>query len=95
MRILGGKKSPWVAALTKNDSFTLLKQIRHKLFSTDRKLQQNLFYGATYPLWAGYSVSYYLVKDFLKNRDNNNLKELVTFGSRSKEFRKFLRENIL
>lgn len=49
--------------LSKEEALKIFNDVKDKLNRTD--LNSELFYGTgKYPLWAGYSVGYYLVKDF-------------------------------
>lgn len=65
---VGGRLSPWSRALTFRGSKKLFLKLKGPLKSKSAKLYQSVFFGSgNYPLWAGYSVGYYLVKSFLGN----------------------------
>ena len=70
--VVGGKVAPWSKALNKKQILIELKKIQSILNSIDRKIYTELFYGSKkFKRWTGYSIGYFLVKEFLKK--NNNL----------------------
>ena len=89
--IFPGHKSKWTKALSKKESKRIFNEIRLILKENNFKEYSEIFYGTgKYPLWAGYSIGYYLVKDYLKKHkkiDWNKLlredpkKILLTFTS--------------
>lgn len=77
-RFIDGKKSNWIKALSNEDSKKLLLKIRLKLDKKDHNLYNELFYGTgKYPLWTGYTIGYYLIKEYLKKQKEINWEELL------------------
>ena len=71
------EKSPWVKSVSKGDSVKIFNNIKSKLGSRDVNLYSQIFFGTgKYPLWAGYSIGYYLIKSYIK-LNNLNWKELL------------------
>jgi len=67
-------------ALNKTQSKKLLRKLQKKdlLYSTSRKLYYSVFFeGKKYPLWAGYSIGYQIVKGFLKKNKNLTWEEII------------------
>jgi len=74
-----GNKSMLGAALAEKEAKRIFHEIHSKLDSDDSPTRKEIFYGAgKYPMWAGYSIGYYIVGSFLKGQDkidwNNILK---------------------
>jgi len=65
--ILKNKPSQWSISLTKKDSFKILKEIEPLLHSKDHHLHKEILFGNTkYKRWTGYSIGYWLIKEFRK-----------------------------
>ncbi len=61
----------WAGALSKEEALYLLKKIKNTLESRDQKvIKEFLFGNGKYERWTGYSVGYWLVKEFIKNNPN-------------------------
>lgn len=84
-----------IDAVSKEDSMSYFKEFKGKLGSTDFNFYMEVFYGVgKYPPWLGYSLGYYLIKEYLENLgklDWNSLLRLnpkqiapLIFGSTSK-----------
>jgi len=77
-KFIDRKKSNWVSVLSEEDSKKLLEEIKPKLNEKDYELYNELFFGTgKYPLWAGYSLGYYIVKKYLKKHKDVNWKKLL------------------
>lgn len=64
------EKSPWVESVSKEDSIKIFNDIKSKLGSRDVNLYSQIFFGTgKYPLWAGYSIGYYLIKNYIKSKN--------------------------
>ncbi|PIS41343.1 MAG: hypothetical protein COT25_03600 [Candidatus Kerfeldbacteria bacterium CG08_land_8_20_14_0_20_42_7] len=76
-KTVGGKKAPWVKAISQKKSEQLLKRIKPKLKSKDPAWYGKIFLGQSksYPLWSGYAIGYYIIEKMLKN--GVNLLELI------------------
>lgn len=60
------KRKKWTEVLSKKDSVKLFLELKSDLLTYDENLSRDLFYGTgKFPLWAGYSIGYYLVEIFL------------------------------
>lgn len=76
--VIGGAKSPWIEALSKEKSLTLYSKLGNRLDSTSYEDYKNLFFGNTeYKRWSGYSIGYYLIKEFRMNHPNMSWAELM------------------
>ena len=76
--IVGGDKSKWSNAITRNEAVKLLKELKAKFGIKDQNLWQEVFFGGgTYPHWAGYSTGYYLVEDYLKKQKQINWEKII------------------
>lgn len=71
--VVGGGRAPWAQALTEDEAKKILGEIRGLLDSDDNKVRREIFYGAgRYPLWAGYSIGYYIADSFLKSQESTD-----------------------
>lgn len=71
--VVGGTRAPWSSALTEKEAKKILIKLKHKLSSRSIKLHGEVFYvGKKYPHWAGYSIGYYIVKNYLVNTRNTD-----------------------
>jgi uncharacterized protein YjaZ len=76
--VIGGERAPWTLALTKKEAFDLLCKIENILKIRDSNIWQDLFFGGNkYPKWAGYSIGYYLIRDYLKKQKEINWKFIL------------------
>ncbi len=65
--IVPGKKSAWVKAVPKSELPKYFEEIRSKLFSKDKKIIDEVFFGTgRYPLWLGYSLGYWIANKYFK-----------------------------
>lgn len=65
--------SPWANSLDEKVAKETFKRIKPILNSTSRKVYYSVFFeNKKFPLWAGYAVGYWLVKNF--RRKNRNVK---------------------
>lgn len=70
-KVIGGKKAPWSLALNKESAKKIFSKIKKFLNSKNTKLYYSLFFGnKEYPIWAGYSLGYQIIKSFLENNPN-------------------------
>lgn len=66
-RKVGGTRAAWSTAIKKEKAKIIFKKVKKKLDSEKVNTYSEIFYGrGKYPLWAGYSIGYYLVGDYLK-----------------------------
>ncbi len=78
-----GKKSAIVESITKEKAMEIFEEIKPHLNEETEELHRELFYGTgRYPLWAGYSIGYYLLEKYLKS---HNLDVLDIIFKSSKE----------
>ncbi len=74
--------SKWAGALNKDEAFKVLKESEGILESRDKKvIGEFLFGNDRYKRWTGYSVGYWLVKEFLKNNINVPWTEIMKMDS--------------
>ncbi len=77
-RFIGGKKSPWTSAISRRDSKKIFDELIPLLDSDNQDIYTGLFFGSKkYPLWAGYTIAYYLIEDYLKNLKEVDWKKVL------------------
>jgi len=70
--------SKWAGALNKDEAFEILKELKDILESRDQKvIKEFLFGNDKYQRWTGYSVGYWLVKEFINRNKNLSWDELM------------------
>jgi uncharacterized protein YjaZ len=56
----------------------IFSEIKSRLNMVDDKLYQELFFGGgRYPLWSGYAIGYYIVKNYLKKSKLKDWNEII------------------
>jgi len=83
-QLLGGKQAPWAIALTKKEAFDALYLMNKETVSTrDRDLIRDVLFGNDkYQKWTGYSIGYWLVKEFIKDNPSLSWDEIMKMSSR-------------
>jgi uncharacterized protein YjaZ len=70
--LVSGGKTPWITAISKKEAKDIFNEIKDKIGYQNRKLSKDLFFGTgKYPLWAGYTIGYHLVEEYLKKTKKN------------------------
>ncbi|MBI2475823.1 MAG: hypothetical protein HYV67_01095 [Candidatus Taylorbacteria bacterium] len=73
-----GYISPWTKTLTIDDCHKYLAQIRKKLKSKNHDDYRDVFFkNKMYPLWAGYSIGYQIVRFYRQKNKNITWNELL------------------
>lgn len=69
----------WAGALEKEEAFQILKDLdKNTLESKDQKvIKEFLFGNSKYKKWSGYSIGYWLVKEFINKNRNISWDELM------------------
>jgi len=68
----------WAGALSKDEALDVLKKSQDILKSRDKRIiKEFLFDNYKYKRWTGYSVGYWLVKEFIKNNPNLSWNEIM------------------
>jgi len=63
------RRMPWTQAISREDSIKIFRGIRQLLNKEDYKIHGELFFGeGKYPNWTGYTIGYYLVKEYLNKK---------------------------
>jgi uncharacterized protein YjaZ len=76
--VLKTKPMPWAIALSKKKAFEILKEIYPKLNSKDEKIHQSVLFGnKNYKRWTGYSIGYWLVKEFKNKNRKFSWEEII------------------
>lgn len=76
--VLKTESAPWAIALSKQKAFKILKEIYPNLNSKDIKVHQTVLFGNDkYERWTGYSVGYWLVKEFRKMNQKLSWEEIM------------------
>ncbi len=75
--------SKWAGALTKDQAFDVLKESKDILESRDQKvIKEFLFGNDKYQRWTGYSVGYWLVKNYIERNPELSWDEIMKRDSR-------------
>ena len=68
----------YAKVLSKLQALDLLIKIKDKIYKVDRKFYINLFFGSKkFKRWSGYTIGYFIFKEFRKQNKNLSWKELV------------------
>jgi Predicted Zn-dependent protease (DUF2268) len=78
-QVVGGKLTPWAASLDEMEAKNWYRQIVHFLTVENSQLYQNIFTSSKseYPLWAGYAIGYWLIKNYLQKNTTLNWSEVM------------------
>ncbi len=88
--IVKGNSPPWTNSINKRQASLILKKLKPKMNSLDADLHNQVFHGTgKYPLWAGYTIGYYLVQDYLKKQETLDWKKIINTSPK-----KILKETI-
>ena len=72
----------WAGALSQDDAFVILKGFQDILMSRDKKvIKEFLFGNGKYKKWTGYSVGYWLVKEFIKINPDLSWDEIMKINT--------------
>lgn len=67
-----------INAVSKEKALNYYTELKDNLDSKDFTLYMGVFYGiGKYPVWLGYSMGYYLVKEYLQKLDNLDWNKLL------------------
>lgn len=92
--LLNARRNPWTNAISKKKAKKIFKKIKidlDKTMKNSSSVHSELFFGSEkYPLWAGYTIGYYLVEDYLKQNKNIAWREL--FSQKPDNFKEKLKE---
>lgn len=74
----------WAGALEKEEAFQILKDLdKNTLESKDQKVIKGFLFGnGKYKKWSGYSIGYWLVKEFINKNRNISWDELMKTSSK-------------
>ena len=76
--IIKARRSSWTKAISKAEAEKILKEIKATLNEKDFDKYSEIFYGTgKYPNWAGYTIGYYLIKDYFKNNGEKDWNKLL------------------
>ncbi|MFH1650339.1 MAG: DUF2268 domain-containing putative Zn-dependent protease [Candidatus Woesearchaeota archaeon] len=76
--ILKDGQSVFSKAVSKTKSKKIFSNVKNSLAEPSDNIYGEIFFGTgKYPLWAGYSIGYYIVKDFLKNTGMSNWRKII------------------
>jgi len=72
------KITKWAGALSKQEALTILKESQDILLSRDKKLIKDFLFGNDkYSKWTGYSVGYWLVKEYLHSHKDLSWEKIM------------------
>ena len=76
--IFPGSQSDWTKAISEIESQKILTEINPLIKENNFEKYSEIFFGTgKYPLWAGYTIGYLLVKRYLEKFPNSDWKELL------------------
>lgn len=76
--VLNTKSAPWAVALTKKEAFKILHSIKSLLHLKNSSIHQKILFGdKKYKRWTGYSIGYWLVKEFKRKYPKLSWEEVV------------------
>lgn len=76
--VLGGKRAPWSGALTKSEAGKIFRSLKPLLRSRSSRVYSKVFWGSErYKRWTGYSIGYWLVKEFIKKKPSISWQALM------------------
>jgi len=76
--ILKGDQSEWTKAISEKEAFKIFGEIKNILGENDFNKYSEIFFGTgKYPNWTGYTIGYYLVRNYLKEKENFDWNELL------------------
>lgn len=76
--VLHTRSAPWAVALARKEAFEVLHSIRSLLHSKNSNIHHKvLFGGGRYKRWTGYSIGYWLVREFKRNHPKFSWVEIV------------------
>jgi len=76
--VAGKKLSPWASSLNEKDAREIFNKIKPILNSASRKIYYSVFFeNKKFPLWAGYSIGYWMIRNFRKTNRNVNWPEII------------------
>jgi uncharacterized protein YjaZ len=69
----------YAKVLSKLQALDLLRKIKDKIYKVDRKFYIYLFFGSKkFKRWSGYTIGYFIVKEFRKKNKDLNWKNLIS-----------------
>lgn len=82
-QVLGGSSLPWAIALGRQDALNILNETKEEtLYTRDQDTIKSVLLGNdAYQKWTGYSVGYWLVKEFMKNNSDVSWNALMKMPS--------------
>lgn len=70
--------TPWAGSLNQAEAFDVLEKTKELLVSRDKKvIKEFLFGNDVYKKWTGYSIGYWIVKEFIKNNTSLSWDEIM------------------
>ena len=76
--VLNGGPAPWSVALKRQEAFDILESLKSQLSSKSSFLYRKIFFGnKKYKRWTGYSIGYWLVKEFRKKKPRLSWEEIM------------------
>jgi len=64
--------------ISEKEILKIFNEIKNRLNSKNNKFHKEVFYGTgKYPLWSGYAIGYYIVKEYLKKQKKVNWSKII------------------
>jgi uncharacterized protein YjaZ len=80
--VLGGNPAPWSIALKENEIKKQLTSLKPKLSKKGLEFYREVFFGnKKYKQWTGYSIGYWLVKNFREKHKKLTWKKIIRMKS--------------
>lgn len=68
----------WSSSLSLKDAKKYFKKIKKDLYSKNHGVYKDVFFkNEKYPIWTGYAIGYYLVKEYIEKHKNISWSELI------------------
>ena len=82
--VIRNNSAPYDKVLTLTEGRKLFSALENRLNSCSRKLRRELFFGkGRYPLWAGYSLGYQIVRSFRKRNPTLSWLQILNLSPRA------------
>lgn len=84
LAVFGGQVSRWSLALSEQEALTGLAEIKTLLDSRDHRIHNEVLYGNEgFKRWTGYSLGYWIVKEFLEKQPSLTWEEIMKIDTKA------------
>ncbi len=76
--MIGGSQAPWLDKISEEQARKLFNEIKSEINNKSTDFYNEVFFGTgRYPQWAGYTIGYYLIKDYLEMQGKINWNKIL------------------